>query len=312
MSTATPDTPLPLDEVMLAMDVVDTLRHRQNSALRELDAATREATLIDKLRDIYHKQGIEVPDHILKQGVAALAESRFTYEPPKPGFGVTLAKLYVRRSNWGPKVLAVTAALVLVLGAYFLAYLPYQAKLAEDARIELAETLPAQMDAIYASIAEETKVQIATEQAGTALQLGKGLASEGDRAGAMEQIARLESIRDRLRQEYTVRVVNQEGIDSGFWSFPEVNTDATNYYLVVEAVTEDGQTLALPIENEESAETETVSMWGVRVPQEVYKVVAEDKTDDGIIQRNIVGVKNFGFLEEEFVVPVLGGAVTQW
>jgi hypothetical protein len=312
MSTATPDTPLPLDEVMLAMDVVDTLRHRQNSALRELDAATREATLIDKLRDIYHKQGIEVPDHILKQGVAALAESRFTYEPPKPGFGVTLAKLYVRRSNWGPKVLAVTAALVLVLGAYFLAYLPYQAKLAEDARIELAETLPAQMDAIYASIAEETKVQIATEQAGTALQLGKGLASEGDRAGAMEQIARLESIRDRLRQEYTVRVVNQEGIDSGFWSFPEVNTDATNYYLVVEAVTEDGQTLALPIENEESGETETVSMWGVRVPQEVYKVVAEDKTDDGIIQRNIVGVKNFGFLEEEFVVPVLGGAVTQW
>ena len=50
MSTAQSDNPLPLDEVMLAMDVVDTLRHRQDLALRELDAGAREAELIEKLR----------------------------------------------------------------------------------------------------------------------------------------------------------------------------------------------------------------------------------------------------------------------
>jgi hypothetical protein len=312
MSTATPDNPLPLDEVMLAMDVVDTLRHRQDLALRELDTDAREAGLIDRLREIYHEQGIEVPNHILEQGVAALAESRFTYELPKPGFKVSLAKLYVGRRRWGPAMLAVLVAMILVFGAYFLAYRPYQARVAEEARIELAEALPAQMDQIYAAIFEETKVQTAIEQAEQAVQRGKALASEGDREGALAAITALEGIRDTLRREYSLRVVNREDVDSGFWTFPEVNTDATNYYIVVEAVTLDGTVLDLPIESEETGETETVSMWGLRVPQEVYKTVAADKLDDGIIQRNIVGVKQYGFLDAEYSVPVLGGAVTQW
>ena len=62
----------PLDEVMLAMDVVDTLRHNQNLVARELSAEDRETQLIERLRTIYHQQGIEVSDAILKQGVAAL------------------------------------------------------------------------------------------------------------------------------------------------------------------------------------------------------------------------------------------------
>ena len=67
----------PLDEVMLAMDVVDTLRHRQDLVERELLGDAREKQLIEKLREIYHQQGIEVTDDILKAGVSAMAESRF-------------------------------------------------------------------------------------------------------------------------------------------------------------------------------------------------------------------------------------------
>src|SRR5690606_20468402 len=106
MSDATAKPAAPLDEVMLAMDVVDTLRHRQDLVTRELDGASREKQLIEKLRDIYHQQGIEVPDHILKEGVAALAESRFVYDPPAPGLGTTLARLYVSRKRWGPAAIA--------------------------------------------------------------------------------------------------------------------------------------------------------------------------------------------------------------
>ena len=54
MSDVTAKPAAPLDEVMLAMDVVDTLRHRQDLATRELAGVTREQQLIDKLRDIYH------------------------------------------------------------------------------------------------------------------------------------------------------------------------------------------------------------------------------------------------------------------
>ena len=68
----------------------------------------------------------------------------------------------------------------------------------------------------------------------------------------------------------------------------------------------------LPVTSEETGETATVSSWGVRVPEAVYRSIENDKRDDGIIQRNIVGIKQYGFLDVDYTVPVLGGAVTRW
>lgn len=312
MSDASAKAAAPLDEVMLAMDVVDTLRHRQDLVTRELDGAAREAQLIERLRSVYHQQGIEVPDHILKEGVSALAESRFTYVPPGPSLGRTLARLYVGRKQWGRPVLLALVALAALGIGYFGVWQPYQRGQAEQARIELSEGLPAQMDALYQTIYDETKVQQAVTDAEALVSRGKAFAAEGNRAGAEDAVARLTALRDELRQQYTLRVVNREGVQSGFWTFPEVNTDATNYYVVVEAIDPDGEALSLPILNEENGETETVSMWGVRVPESVYNAVAADKQDDGIIQANLVGRKSDGFLDIQYAVPVLGGAVTRW
>jgi hypothetical protein len=297
---------------MLAMDVVDTLRHRQDLAVRELGTDAKERQLIDKLRQIYHGQGIEVPDHILKEGVAALQESRFVYDPPAPGFGTTLARLYVGRKSWGKPVGAALLALLVLGIGYFGVWQPYQNGVAEAARVELSEGLPAQMDALYQTIFEETKVQQAVLQAEALRTRGKTLAAEGDRTGAAEAVADLTALRDQLRQEYTLRVVNRADVQSGFWTIPEVNTDATNYYIVVEALDADGNTLSLPILNEENGETEVVDIWGVRVPEAVYEGVAADKRDDGIIEINEVGRKSDGFLDVEYNMPVLGGAVTRW
>jgi hypothetical protein len=312
MSDVTAKPAAPLDEVMLAMDVVDTLRHRQDLAVRELGTDAKERQLIDKLRDIYHQQGIEVPDHILKEGVAALQESRFVYDPPPPGFGTTLARLYVGRKSWDKPVGAALLALLVLGIGYFGVWQPYQNGVAEAARIELSEGLPAQMDALYQTIFEETKVQQAVLEAEALRTRGKTLAAEGDRAGAAEAVADLTALRDQLRQEYTLRVVNRADVQSGFWTIPEVNTDATNYYIVVEALDADGNTLSLPILNEENGETEVVDIWGVRVPEAVYEGVAADKRDDGIIEINEVGRKSDGFLDVEYNMPVLGGAVTRW
>lgn len=311
MSTAAAAKP-PLDDIMLAMDVVDTLRHRQDLVERELSGEARERQLIDKLREIYHQQGIEVPDAIIKEGVAALAESRFAYTPPKPGLAVTLARLYVGRKKWAPAALAIALILGIGLGGYFLAYKPFQASQAEAARVELAERLPAQMDALYQTIFNETKVQQATIEAEELRNRGKAAAAEADREGALGAIGALTELRDTLRQEYSMRIVNRQGVQSGFWTFPEINTEATNYYVVVEALDPEGKALSLPILNEENGETETVSIWGVRVPEQVYRSVEADKRDDGIIQRNIVGLKQYGFLDVDYAVPVLGGAVTRW
>ncbi len=302
----------PLDEVMLAMDVVDTLRHRQDLVERELAGDARETQLLDKLREIYHQQGIEVTDEVLRAGVKALDESRFTYTPPKPSFGVSIAKLYVGRKKWGPAALAIALILVIGLGGYFLAYKPFQQAQIEGVRVELSEKLPAEMDALYQSIFDETKVQQAVGEAEEMRVRGKAAAAEGNRPGAEQAIASLTGLRDQIRQEYQLRIVNRQDQKTGFWTFPEINTQATNYYVVVEALGDDGKPLTLPITNEENGQTENVAIWGVRVPESTYRSVENDKRDDGILQRNVLGLKEYGFLEPDYVMPVLGGAVTRW
>ena len=302
----------PLSEVMLAMDVVDTLRHNQDLVARELAGDAREKQLIEKLRDIYHQQGIEVSDTVLREGVKALAESRFVYTPPKPGFGTSLARLYVSRRRWGPAALALLLVLVVGFGGYFLAWQPYQQAQVEAARIELTETLPGQMDTLYQAIFDDTKVQAAVVQADALRAHGRTAVAEGNRAGALKAIADLTALRDRLRQEYTLRIVNRAGVKTGFWTFPEINTDATNYYLVVEALGADNKALTLPITNEEDGKTENVAVWGVRVPEGIYRAVENDKRDNGIVDSNVIGVKQYGYLEVTWAMPVLGGAVTRW
>ena len=85
----------PLDEIMLAMDVVDTLRHREHIVVRELHNEERDEKLLKRLREIYASQGMEVPDHVLTEGVAALREESFSYQPPPESLSVTLARIYI-------------------------------------------------------------------------------------------------------------------------------------------------------------------------------------------------------------------------
>jgi len=313
MDTPPKNSTAPLDDIMLAMDVVDTLRHRQDLVDRALDGDAREAQLIEKLRAIYRHQGIDVPDRILHDGVVALDESRFVYEPPRGGFGLLLARLYIGRGLWGKWFVGIAAAAALGLMAYNYAYIPFVQGQEETARLELAEGLPARMDELYQIVFDETKVQAAVTQAKELRDRGKAAAATADRVRAEQAVTQLENLTNVLRQDYTLKVVNREGVQSGFWTYPEINISTENYYIVVEALdTATDEPLVLYIANEESGETELVSIWGLRVPEQVYRAVAADKRDDGIVQRNIVGLKQYGFLDVDYVVPVLGGAVTRW
>src|SRR5918998_3491021 len=103
--------PQSLDEVMLAMDVVDTLRHQESLVSRELGEEDRDAQLLQRLRDIYRGQGIEVPDRILLEGVQALKEQRFLYTPPGPSFARTVARAWVDRGRFARTLLTLLALL---------------------------------------------------------------------------------------------------------------------------------------------------------------------------------------------------------
>lgn len=112
---------VPLDEVMLAMDVVDTLRHQRAQVAAELDEDQRRAQLIARVQSIYESQGMEVPEEVIAAGVQALVEDRFVYTPPERSLAVRLAEIYVERLRWAKRTALVGA---LLLGAWLLYYIP--------------------------------------------------------------------------------------------------------------------------------------------------------------------------------------------
>ena len=132
-----------LDEVMLAMDVVDTLRHQRSLVEQELQSEDRERELIEKLRKTYADQGLAVSDEVIAQGVRAMREERFAYQPPPKGLKTSLARMYVHRGRWIKGVLISAAALAAIwVGYRFLVVLP-----AERGRTEMARELAGRADA---------------------------------------------------------------------------------------------------------------------------------------------------------------------
>jgi hypothetical protein len=315
MSTTLPAAeakPQTLDEVMLAMDVVDTLRHQDDLVSRELDESRREVELIERLRSIYKSQGIEVPDAVIRQGVSAIKENRFVYTPPAPGLGVTLAKLWIARGRIGKTVGALALALGLAGGGWWFAI--EQPRRAEAQRIEreLTDLIPKGLAQGHREAAAEARVDAARTRADQLRADGEAAVRRRDVAGGRKAITDLEALRATLTQEYWLRIISRPNEQTAVWRVPQRNPNARNYYALVEAVAPDGRVLSLPIQSEEDGRSTTVAKFGVRVGIDVYNQIARDKQDDGIVQRNRLGEKRRGELDVNYAMPVMGGRITQW
>ncbi len=315
MTTALPAAdakPQTLDELMLAMDVVDTLRHQDNLVARELDETRREADLIERMRSIYKSQGIEVPDEVIRQGVTAIKEDRFVYVPPKPGLGVTLAKLWILRKSISKVAGAAMLALGLGAGGWWFGV--EQPKRAEATRIEqeIAQVIPRGLTQGHQEALSEAKVEAARIRANQILADGRAALARKDAAGGRKAITDLEALRLSLLQEYTLRIVSRPGEQTAVWRVPRGNTNARNYYALVEAIDANGRALTLPILSEEDSKTVSVAKFGVRISADVFEAIARDKREDGIVQRNRLGDKKRGELDVTYTMPVMGGFITQW
>ena len=294
----------PLEEVMLAMDVVDTLRHAEGLVSRELNADARRNALVERLRGIYRAQGIVVSDSVLEQGVQALEEERFVYQRPKPGPRLWFAELYCSRSTWGkPFLLGLGLLAVLVLGYYFLSVRPLA--------IERAE-LPRNFETVFAQIVNISQQDRAIAEAQALLESGRSAMAAEDYALASEQYQAMHDLRAQLESAYKLSIVVDPNESSGVWRVPEINSKARNYYLIVEAVTSSGSLETVTVRNEEDGRQYEVKRWGLRVDEATFEAVAADKQDDGIIQGNVIGRKKRGFLEPTFAIPTTGSAITEW
>lgn len=302
----------PLDEVLLAMDVVDTLRHRAQIVDRELDSEERRADLLERLKDIYQAQGIEVPEHILADGVKALEERRFAYDPPKESLSVKLARIYVSRGRWGKPVIAALAMLGIgTVGYQGLVAGPQKAKAAAT-ELALTETLPAELDALNTEVMALASTDRGDRLAEAYWQDGQAAIRERDIQGARASLAGLETLRADLNAVYDVRIRYRDNAESGFFRVPPGRPGQRNYYLVVEAVDPRGDVLAVPILSEEASDSERVKIWAQRVTKAVYDRVSADKRDDTIIQDDLIGQKERGKLAPDYTVAIQGGAILEW
>lgn len=310
-ASGTKEAPQKLSDLMLAMDVVDTLRHQQGLVENKLGEENRDEALKARLRTIYERQGLEVSDPILEEGIRSLKESRFVYTPPLPSFARTMAQIWVRRGTIG-KVVAVVVALAAAIAGWQVWNWQSARRTREQARVEITTVLPNKLSAAGAAARREAKVTAAQEAVDRLSSSGRAALSAGDAKGANAAIVGLNDLRAKLLQQYVLRIVSRPGEQAGIFRIPDVNRGGRNYYLIVEALTPDGKLLTVPIVNEENGKTESVTKWGIRAPQSTYDAVRQDKLDDGIIQNNRLGEKRRGSLEPDYLMPVQGGAITRW
>ncbi|MFT5572461.1 MAG: hypothetical protein ACI9FR_001384 [Cryomorphaceae bacterium] len=301
-STVSADAPL--EDLMAAMDVVDTLRHAQGIAERELDGEGRRERLLARLRKMYAAQGIEVPDRVLQEGIDALKQERFHYTPEPHSWRTKLAHMWVSRTRWGKPVGFLALVASLFSGFYFVNdVLPER---------QMRAGLPNQIQIALAEIRAVAKNPEVVSEAEQAAASARSAIASKDYQYAQEIVGDLGSVSDRLRNEYSIRVISRPSENSGVWRVPPNNPSGRNYYLIVEAVDNNNRVVAIDVLNQEDNKREDTKAWGLRVSEQAFQKIAADKRDDGIIQGNQVGLKTIGYLQPKFSVATTGATITEW
>ena len=200
----------PLEDLMVAMDVVDTARHRELIVDRELDAVARRKRLLERLREIYSAQGIDVTDAALEAGVDALEQERFRYTPTPDSFSAKLARLYVRRNRWmKPVVVLVALGLLVWLGWYFSVGLPEQRQRA---------ALPNAVEQTYSRIAGMARSGDATQRAMQLRDSARSAIRNGEHSSAEDQLQQMQALLKDLELTYDIRIVSRPNELSGVWA----------------------------------------------------------------------------------------------
>ena len=295
---------VPLEDLMVAMDVVDTLRHREIMVDRELNAVQRREKLVEKLRDIYASQGIEVTNEMLEEGVLALEEERFVFTPAPDTFSTWLAKIYVRRDRWMKPLLT-------LLGVSVAANTFYYVSVVRPLAMEKVN-IPIDIQNTYVNVVNKSEDSKATQIANILNDEAQSALTSGDIILAKEKLTALEALLLNIKQSYTVQIVQGDGKRSGIWRVPPGSLNGKNYYLIVEGVNTQGQKVDVLMQNEENDKRSKVKQWGIRVDVETFNRVAQDKSDDGIIQDRVVGVKSSGYLLPLYTVSTTGSSITKW
>jgi hypothetical protein len=182
---------------------------------------------------------------------------------------------------------------------------------AQTARVELNEVLPRQLELAHQAVAAEAQVPAVRQRADTVRAQGAAALARGNAAEARAAVNELDSLASLLRQEYTLRIAGRPEDETGFFrEHPSFNGRA--YFVVVDAIDPRGNAVSIPVRNDETNRTQTVSRFAVRVPMTTLDAVRADKTANGIVQNAVLAEKHRGYLDPEYKMVALTGRITSW
>lgn len=152
------------NDMIIASDIIDTIRSEERAIDFELSFNERRKTFIERMKEEKRKAGVEVSDDVVEAAVDRFLEQRLVFKPMPSGVGRVMASLYVRRNRYlrNTAIALVTAGLGVAackIGYEQLYVKPrIQAQLRAEARKAQAEQqletrlkvqLPSELKAVY-------------------------------------------------------------------------------------------------------------------------------------------------------------------
>lgn len=317
-SPSTPGTNPSLDEMLEILDAAAEMRRDRDRVAEQLNFEQVKARLRERLVAAARASGEPARPEEIDAAIEQYFSRMHAFRDPPLGPEVVLAHVYVRRH-------ALLAGLAAVLGILTLAWFLF---LRPSAPLTLTGRTQKAVARLTAEIDREVTEAAAMAQDPAARSSIEQLKREASSFAlqkntiALDQVrARLDALGKQIEADYVVEIVREPGRRSGIDTY---YTDAegrriAGYYLIVEARRPGGGKVPLPIRNEESGQTKTVTTWAERVPKEVYDRVAADKRADGRVDDYVYAVKRRGWLNEEIRMkgpdgqPLARlGQITEW
>lgn len=303
-SVRLPGEDLSLNEMLRVMDVAREMRRNRTVA----EEMFRRDEVRTELRSKLMRSAVLAGDRVTEAEVDAAIDhylqNLHTYNDPPSSFKRKLAHAWV----WRKRIAAGTAAAAITIGGVWYLFLSPIAVLSPAVR---AERAVAAEQATAQRLVEQIRA-LANDPAivDQAVALQRQIDASGTTAGevtaAIAAKNELATMADKLAQAFEVHIVSRDGAQSAIERGKD-DLDSV-FYVIVEARDATGNVLPQSIRNAETGRVETVISWAEQVPEAVYRRLAADKRQDGMLSETLFATKSRGTLEPTIQIAGPGGS----
>ncbi|QDU88186.1 hypothetical protein Pla175_15580 [Pirellulimonas nuda] len=305
---------LSVAEMTRIMDVAGTLRRERRIAEQQLSRDETKQMLRERLLEAARVSGDPVTEQEIDAAIAAYFENLHEFKPPEPGMETFAASVYVRRGPIAKWAVGIASAAVLWWALATSGVLPGTAR-----NERIADDLLGQIQQSAAAVQEMAVVPDVQARVDSFVKSAEAFRESGRPEDMRSVLASIASLESTLKQEYTLRIVQQprSGVERNFED--ESGKRVSGQYVIVQALDSAGRPLPMEIRDAETGQLKTVTTWGEQVPEAVFERIAADKQADGVLDEAVFASKERGKTDVEVQMSGAEGApvargrqITQW